>query len=213
MSVQQRLSLGSVDREGLFSIVDVEKDQGGISCLSDLAAAPLPSAAPPPVLLRALADLSRVHSVSLLGTQQRGTGAPASVAQDGVLPAGTQPCPASAVLREPFSPVPGTSASGGCVCSVLLQAVRFRASLLCYISFLMSSPKVMAWGEFGWVYCAGGSSAPPSHLHLGAEARRNHVNSDFSFMKSSLSSVVSALGVLPNVSTPRLKSCLSRKIF
>lgn len=136
VSVQQSLSLGSVDREGLFpsglfSIVDVEKDRGGISCRSDLAAAPLPSSAPPPMLVRALADLSSDLSVSFLGTLQRVTGPPASVAADVVLPASTQPCPASSVLREPFSPVSGTSASGECMHSLFLQAVGFWAHLLC----------------------------------------------------------------------------------
>lgn len=58
----------------------------------------------PPVLLRPLADLSRDHSGSFPGMQQRGAGPPASVAPAVTLPAGTRPCPASAVLPSPSRP-------------------------------------------------------------------------------------------------------------
>lgn len=71
---------------------------------SDSAAAPLPSSAPPAMLLRPLADLSKDHSGSFLGTQQRGAGPSASVAPAVTLPAGTRPCPASAVLPSPSRP-------------------------------------------------------------------------------------------------------------
>lgn len=154
---------------GLFSIVDV-KDRGGICLQTRL---PLPSQfCPPAMLLRPLADLSKDHSGSFLGTQQ-GRGS-LSFRGPSRHPARRLAGPA---LRRPSSralPRPCWACrpqARVCVLSTAGSQIWGR--------FPHRLPKVTARGSFGRpLTVRGGSSAPASRLHPGSRAGRSPISDD-----------------------------------